>query len=86
MRTGYREFVARWSEVWGADWRVEPTELIDLGECAVLFVDQPVHGQASGVPITQKLAVIATWRDGLVINQQEYFDQAEALEAAGLQE
>ena len=29
---GYRDFVSSWFQVWGADARIEPVELIDLGE------------------------------------------------------
>ena len=51
---GFRKYVSTWSEVWGADLRVEPVELIDLGDRVVLLADAPARAQASGVPFTGK--------------------------------
>ena len=82
---GYREFVSAWSEVFGADLRIEPEELIDLGDRMVMLGQLPVRGQASGVPITEKLAYVFTLKDLLVIRQEEYLDHAEALKAVGLE-
>jgi ketosteroid isomerase-like protein len=45
-----------------------------------------MRAQASGVSLTEAFAYIATVKDGRVIHLQEYFDHAEALEAAGLSE
>ena len=79
---GFREYVAAWSEVFG--FHVEPRELIDLGERIVLFVELPLRARASGVPMTQEYAFVATLKDGKVAYQQEYLHHAEALEAVGL--
>jgi ketosteroid isomerase-like protein len=83
---GYREFVSSWSEVFGADVRLEPVELIDLGEMLVVLSNVSVRAQASGVPVTQKWASVSTLKDGWVIKHQHYLDHAEALEAVGLRE
>ena len=83
---GYRDFVSSWFQVWGADARIEPLELIDLGDRLVSLAAVPTRGQASGVPVTQKYAWVVTLKDGQVTHQQEYLDHAEALEAVGLRE
>jgi ketosteroid isomerase-like protein len=83
---GYREYASSWSEVWGADLRVEPVELIDLGDRLVILADLPVRAQASGVPLTTKWADVSTLEDGRAVRQQHYWDHAEALEAVGLRE
>ena len=83
---GFRDFVSGWAEVWGADARVEPVELIDLGDRLVLLADVPTRGQASGFPLTSKYASVFTLRDGRVTHQQDYSNHAEALEAVGLRE
>ena len=83
---GYREYASNWSEVWHADLRVEPVELIDLGDRLVILADLPVRAQASGVPLTTKWADVTTLEDGRTIRQQHYWDHAEALEAVGLSE
>jgi ketosteroid isomerase-like protein len=83
---GYRLYHSAWSAAWGTDLRIEPVELIDLGDRVVVLSDQPVRGQASGVPFTGKGASVLTVKDGMVIAQQDYFDHTEALEAVGLRE
>jgi hypothetical protein len=83
---GYREFVSNWSEVFGADLRIEPEERIDLGDRRVMLGELPLRAQASGVPITEKLAYVFTLKDGLVIRHEEYFHHGEALKAVGLED
>ena len=84
--SGYRAYVAAAAEAWGTETRFEPTELIDLGDRAVVLADAPLRGQASGVPLTVNFAYVSTLQDGRVIRQQEFHDHAEALEAVGLRE
>jgi len=83
---GYRKYVSELSDVWGADMRVESLDLLDLGDRFVMLLDVPVRARASGVPLTGKLASVATLAEGRVIHQQDYFDHAEALEAVGVRE
>ena len=83
---GYREYVSTALEVWDASARVEPVELVDLGDRFVVLADVPWRAQASGVPLTGQFAIFYTLRDGRVMHLQEYLDHAEALEAAGLRE
>lgn len=81
--SGYRDYVSAAAEVWGADTRFEPIELIDLGDRVVVLARAPLRAQASGVPLTLEFAYVTTLKDGRVIRQQEYHDHAEALEAVG---
>jgi hypothetical protein len=48
--------------------------------------DGEMRAQASGVPLANAFALVATLKDGRFIRLQEYYDHAEALEAAGLSE
>src|SRR5436305_7866215 len=82
--SGYRAYIESTYEVWGADVRLEPTELIDLGDRVVLLADMPMRAQASGVPLGETYACVSTLKDGRVIRQHDYLDQGEALEAVGL--
>jgi ketosteroid isomerase-like protein len=84
--SGYRTYIEGTYEVWGADVRLEPTELIDLGDRMVVLADMPMRAQASGVPLGETYACVATLKNGRVIRQCDYLDQAEALDAVGLQE
>ncbi len=81
---GYRRYIEATYEVWGADVRLEPTELIDLGDELVLLADMPMRAQASGVALLQTYAGVSTLKDGRVIRQRDFLSHAEALEAVGL--
>ena len=81
---GYRTYIEATYEVWGADVRLEPTELIDLGDQFVLLADMPMRAQASGIPLTETYACVSTLKDGRVIRQHDFLDQSEALKAVGL--
>ncbi len=82
---GYRAYIEATYEVWGTGVRLEPTELIDLGDRFVLLADMPMRAQASGVALAQKYAGVSTLKHGRVIRQDDYLDQAEALRAVGLE-
>ena len=66
------------------DLTVEPLEARSSGDHVFLWVRFSGHGAASDVPIDMQLAHVITIRDGRVSKVVEYFDRAEALEAAGL--
>jgi hypothetical protein len=82
--SGYRAYIEATYDVWGTEVRLYPTELIDLGDRMLLLADMPMRAQGSGVPLTETYATIATLTDGGVIRQQDFLNQAEALEAVGL--
>jgi ketosteroid isomerase-like protein len=84
--SGYRTYIAASDEVWGADTRLEPGELIDLGDRFVVLADMPMRAQASGVPLTERYAGVSTLKNGKVICHRDFLDHAEALEAVGLSE
>lgn len=84
--SGYRAYIATTFDVWGTDVRLEPTELIDLGDRFVLLADMPMRAQASGIPLAQTYAGVSTLKGGRVIRQQDFLNHAEALEAVGLAE
>jgi ketosteroid isomerase-like protein len=83
---GYRKYVAATEEVWGRENHLRPVEFIDLGERIVMLANVAMRAQASGVPLTEAFALVATLKDGRIVRYQEYYDHAEALEAVGLSE
>ncbi len=83
---GYRRYVLIADEIAGGEMYLKPVELIDLGERLLILADAPVRAQASDAPPTDPFAAVTTLKDGRVIHAQEYFDHAQALEAAGLSE
>ena len=82
---GFRSYMSAWAEAF-ADLRVEPTELLDLGDRVVMLADLDTRGQASRVPFTGKLAQVSEMKDGMVVRVHAYLAHAEALEAVGLRE
>ena len=82
---GYREV---WRQVLEAfeDWTLEPVELIDLGHCLVGVTRMSGHGSGSGVPVSQSVFQVYTFRRGLVVKQEDFGNREEALEAAGVSE
>ena len=75
---------ARWYEAY-PDLRVEPQEAKSSGDRVFLWVRFSGHGGGSGVPSTCSLRMSdPPRREGRSV--VEYFDRAEALEAAGLSE
>jgi hypothetical protein len=66
----YHRFVTDWSEVWGADLRLERLEVIDLGTRVVTLYNVPARAQASGVQLTGKWATVSTLKNGRVIRDQ----------------
>jgi ketosteroid isomerase-like protein len=82
--SGYQAYISATYDVWGTEVRLEPTELIDLGDRIVLLADMPMRAQASGVALAQTYAGVSTLKDGRVIRQDDFLNHAEALEAVGL--
>lgn len=81
---GYRAYIEATYDVWGTEVRLYPTELIDLGDRLVLLADMPMRAQGSGVPLAESYATVATLKDGAVISQRDFLNQAEALAQVGL--
>ena len=70
--------------MWGTEVLLYPTELIDMGDQLVLLANMPMRAQASGIPLAEQYATVATVQDGMIIRQRDFLNQAEALAAAGL--
>jgi uncharacterized protein len=75
----------RWHEAY-PDLKVDPLESRGIGDQVFLWVRFAGHGAASGAPMEMELAHVYTMRDGKAARVVEYYDKAEALEAAGLSE
>src|SRR4051812_16643721 len=82
--SGYRAYITATYEVWGAGVQLHPTELIDLGDRLVLLADMPMRAQASSISLSERYAGVMALKDGRVIRQHDYLNQAEALETVGL--
>jgi ketosteroid isomerase-like protein len=82
---GYRQI---WRTMLDAfdDLRLEPEEVLDLGDRVLLTTDMSGHGTGSGVPVGLQQFSLFKFRDGMAVRQEDFNDRAKALEAAGLRE
>ena len=85
-REGVREALERWLESFD-EYRYEVQRIIDSGGDDVLVVGLEVaRGAMSGAEVRSVNHELLTVRDGMIVRFREFFDEREALEAAGLRE
>jgi ketosteroid isomerase-like protein len=82
---GYLKVWRRWLDAFD-DVRLEPEEVLDLGDKLLVTMQVRAHGSDSGVPVSQPGFQLIKFRQGLAIWQKDFSDRSEALEAAGLRE
>jgi ketosteroid isomerase-like protein len=68
------------------DFTVEIVEVRDVGELTVNAVRVRGHGLGSETPFEESVWQVGGWRAGKAISWHSYGSEAEALEAAGLEE
>jgi len=73
-------------ETWGKSLRVEPEELIPVGERVIAVVRNRGRGPTSRAKVESKTAQVWTIRGGKLARFEYYGSKEEALEAAGLSE
>ena len=83
-REGVKQRLEEWLESFG-DYRYEIQRIIDCGGYEVLVGATEVgRGAKSGAEVRSTHYELLTFRDGLIVRIREYYDEAEAFEAAGL--
>jgi ketosteroid isomerase-like protein len=66
--------------------RFEADRLLDAGEKVLAIGRASGTGAGSGAEIDVPLALLSTFREGLIVRIQEYLNPDEALKAVGLEE
>jgi ketosteroid isomerase-like protein len=85
-REGVREALERWLESFD-DYRYEVQRIVDCGGDNVLVVGLEVgRGAMSGAEVRSVNHELLTIRDGMIVRFREFYDESDALEAAGLSE
>jgi ketosteroid isomerase-like protein len=85
-REGVREELERFLESFD-DYRYEIQRIVDCGGDNVLVVGREVaRGAASGAEVRSLNYELLTIKDGLILRFREFYDERDALEAAGLSE
>jgi ketosteroid isomerase-like protein len=67
-------------------YRLDPEEVIDAGDKVVAVAHMGGAGRVSQIGLGDRIAFLATFKDGLIVRQQTFRNKEEALEAAGLSE
>ena len=80
---GIRRFHREVREVW-EEFRWEPQRFITAAERVVVLLHSHGRGKGSGLEMARDVAMVWTVREGLAVSLRFYTDQAEALEAAGV--
>lgn len=85
---GHAGFRENWLQVLEAfeDLRLDPEELLDLGDRLIITAQLSGHGAGSGIPVGDRIYQVITLRRWLVVREHDFLDRAEALEAAGVGE
>jgi ketosteroid isomerase-like protein len=82
MRSWHRDF----EDIWGTQVRVDVERYFDLGERVLAFYVLHGSGRHSGVAVAMPNAVVARWRDGLIVHFQVYPHREDALTDLGVSE
>jgi ketosteroid isomerase-like protein len=82
--TGREAFVANLAKLEESfdELRLEPLEIVDLGDRIVVVVSMTGRGRGSSAPVEATFAQLWALRDGKAVSLQDYATKAEALEAA----
>ena len=85
---GFDEIAKMMREFWGTfgEFRSEPTDFATSGDEVVVTVNHRGRGRTSGAEVQMTNWQVFTVREGRIVRYRMYAEQAEALEAAGLQE
>jgi ketosteroid isomerase-like protein len=68
------------------DGHLSYADIRDLGDLVLALGTLRVTGMGSAIRIEVPVAVVASFRDGLITHFKDYGDQGQALEAVGLRE
>ena len=82
---GLRDFMRDLDEAF-AEFKVEISEIRDLGERLVTIGHLHGRGKESGADVESPIGYVIDFKSGKIVRYRDYFDPKEALEAAGLRE
>ena len=82
LRTWHRDV----EDVWGRAVHAELEAYFDLDERALAFYALHGRGKHSGVEVAMPVALVATWREGLIVHLRAYAHREDALSDLGMTE
>ena len=85
-RDGATQWIADLGAHYEIGGHVRLSDVRDLGERVLAIGTLHFTGRGSGIETEAPVAILATYRDGLMTHFKDYGNKYQALEAAGLQE
>jgi ketosteroid isomerase-like protein len=82
LRTWHRDV----EDVWGGTVHLELEAYFDLGEWTLVFYVLHGRGKHSGVEVAMPVALVARWREGLIVHLTAYAHREDALRKFGVTE
>jgi ketosteroid isomerase-like protein len=82
---GVRESFERWLENF-EEYEVEVERMVDYGDKVLVYAREEGRGSLSGASISQPIYTVCTFRDGKIARYQEFYEEQDALQAAGISE
>ena len=73
----------RWKSEW-EDYELIPEEFADMGDRVIVTVRLRGRGRVSGIEVDARFYEVFTLRDRKIVRMDQFTEQSEALEAAGL--
>ncbi len=80
-----RESFESWLENF-EEYEVTVESMVDCGDKLLLYAREEGRGSLSGGTISQRIYTVQTFRNGKVTRYEEFYEEQDALEAAGLSE
>jgi ketosteroid isomerase-like protein len=82
---GVRESWERWLENF-EEYGAELERIVDCDDKVLVVLREEGRGRLSGASISQRNYAVCTFRDGKVLRYEEFYEEGDALKAAGLSE
>jgi ketosteroid isomerase-like protein len=80
---GVRQSWERWLENFD-EYGAELERIVDCGEKVLVVMREEGRGSLSGATISQRNYSVYTFRDGKILRYEEFYDEQDALDAAGV--
>jgi ketosteroid isomerase-like protein len=82
---GVRESFERWLENF-EEYEIEVERMVDCGDKVLVYAREEGRGSRSGAIISQPIYTVCTFRNRKLARYQEFYEERDALKAAGLSE
>jgi ketosteroid isomerase-like protein len=82
---GVRESFEQWLEQW-EEYQAEVEDIVDCGDAVFVVSRESGRGRSSGADVSARNFIVLTFRNGKILRYQEFYDESDAREAAGLSE